>query len=183
MKGAGVSVSLWLWQTSNEEAVGKSIRRLAVALGFTLLATSASAADPSYLFVGAGSWATFRDTKRSGEIDIAYRPAYQFWIFKPHAGLLVAFDGDFYGYAGILTDIHLGNRWIVTLSTAVGGYGGHGFDLGSTAEFRSGIDMTYRFENSSRVGVGVYHMSNAGLTNQNPGSESVLLEYFYPLHW
>lgn len=158
-----------------------SIKKLAVAAFFTLSTAPAMAADPSYLWVGAGTWETFRDQYRTGEFDLAYRPGYQFWIFKPHVGFLVAGDGDYYGYAGILTDIKWTNHLVTTLSTAVGGYGGHGYRLGSTVEFRSGIDFAWQFSDQSRLGVGIYHISNAGLTDRNPGSESALLSYSYPL--
>ena len=34
--------------------------------------------------------------------------------------------------------------------------------------------------NNVRVGVGVYHISNAGLGKENPGSESIILKYQIP---
>jgi hypothetical protein len=70
---------------------------------------------------------------------------------------------------------------VITPSFAVGGYGGHGYRLGDHVEFRSGGDFAWRFDDASRVAVGIYHISNGGLTQRNPGSESLLLEYFYPL--
>ena len=42
--------------------------------------------------------------------------------------------------------------------------------MGNTLEFRSGGDFMYRFRNNVRVGVGVFHISNAGLGYRNPGS-------------
>ena len=38
-------------------------------------------------------------------------------------------------------------------------------------QFRSGGDIYYKFRNNVSVGVGVYHISNAGLGEQNPGAE------------
>lgn len=145
------------------------------------IAPKANAADPSYLMIGVGSWETLRSKYTEPELDLSYRSDYKLWIFKPHAGMLVAKDGDFYGYGGLLTDIYWGKHIVTTLSTAVGGYGGGGFRLGSHVEFRSGVEAAYRFEDKSRLGVGFYHISNAGLTDRNPGSESLMLEYAYPI--
>lgn len=164
------------------------MRRLlqAFVAAVTLLAIGippALAEDPGYIVIGGGTWQTLRDQDRTAEFDIAYRSPYRLWIFKPHFGALVAKDGDVYGYGGLLTDIYWGPHFVTTLSTAVGIYGGNGFDLGSHVEFRSGIDLAWRFDNSSRLGVGFYHISNAGLTSRNPGSESLLLQYSLPVSW
>ena len=48
--------------------------------------------------------------------------------------------------------------------------------------FRSGGDIMYRFKNNVRVGVGVFHISNAGLGYRNPGSEQVILKYQIPFN-
>jgi hypothetical protein len=96
--------------------------------------------------------------------------------------VLVAKDGDYYAYAGLLTDIDLDPHVVATLSAAVGGYGGGGYDLGSHFEFRTGGEMAWRYDDTSRLGVGFYHISNAGITQRNGGSESLLLVYSYPLN-
>ncbi len=140
-----------------------------------------AADDPSYLWVGAGTWETLRDQYRTGEFDIAYRSDYKLWIFKPQIGFLAAGDGDIYGYAGLYTDIYWSQHIVTTLSAAIGGFGGHGFDLGSQFEFRTGGDLAWRFDDASRLGVGFYHVSNAGITARNGGSESLLLAYSLPL--
>ncbi|MGH7126628.1 MAG: acyloxyacyl hydrolase [Stellaceae bacterium] len=44
-------------------------------------------------------------------------------------------------------------------------------NLGSWWEFRTGAELDYRFADNRRVGVGLYHMSNAGLGKENPGVE------------
>ena len=52
--------------------------------------------------------------------------------------------------------------------------------MGNTIEFRSGGDFMYRFRNNVRVGVGVFHISNAGLGYRNPGSEQIIFKYQIP---
>jgi hypothetical protein len=44
-------------------------------------------------------------------------------------------------------------------------------------EFRSGIELSRRLGERSRLGVSFFHLSNAALYNFNPGSESLVLTY------
>lgn len=152
-------------------------------IGAFLISSGPAAAveDPAYLWVGAGTWETLRSNFLKPEIDVAYRSNYKLWIFKPHAGVLVAGDGDYYGYVGLLTDIYWSPHIVTTITAAFGGYGGGGYKLGSHFEFRTGGDVAWRFDNRSRIGVGLYHISNAGITQNNGGSESVLLSYSLPI--
>ena len=39
---------------------------------------------------------------------------------------------------------------------------------------------TNNFKNNVRIGVGAYHISNAGIGYRNPGSEHVVLRYHIP---
>ena len=68
-------------------------------------------------------------------------------------------------------------------SLAVGGYeDGDQIRLGHTLEFRSGGDISFRFRNNVRVGVGIFHISNAGLGYRNPGSEQIIFKYHIPFN-
>ena len=40
-------------------------------------------------------------------------------------------------------------------------------------EFRTGAEFDYRFDDLNRLGVGMYHISNAGIGQKNPGVELV----------
>jgi lipid A 3-O-deacylase len=157
-------------------------------IGLALLAglsvgMAVRADQSSELAVGVGSWETLRAQYRKPEVDIDYRSGTQFWILRPHVGVLAAGDGDYYAYGGLLTDFNLGSRIVLTLNTAIGGYGGNGYHLGSHFEFRNGAEIAYRFENDWRAGVGFYHISNAGITRDNGGSESALFTVVAPLPW
>src|SRR4051812_4296023 len=94
----------------------------------------------------------------------------------------VASDGAFYGYGGFGIDVNFSPNLVLTPNVA-GGYFSHGsgINLGSWWEFRSGAEFAWRFEDMSRLGVAVYHTSNAGLTRINPGAQSILLLYSVPL--
>jgi lipid A 3-O-deacylase len=53
---------------------------------------------------------------------------------------------------------------------AVGLYQGNGdIDLGGPVEFRSSLDISRAFGKRLRIGVELYHISNARLYERNPG--------------
>jgi hypothetical protein len=145
------------------------------------IAASARADEPDLLSFGAGAFDIGKDeTAFEGRIE--YRPGIKFWHFKPFAGAMGTSDGGAYGYAGILLDLHIGSNFVTTLSFAPGAYHkGKGKNLGHGLEFRSQIEVAYRFENRSRLGLAFSHMSNASLGRKNPGTENLLLTYAIPL--
>jgi hypothetical protein len=146
--------------------------------------TDARADQNPLLVVSSGTWETLRAPFRTEEVDVDYRFGTDLiWKIRPHVGLLVAGDGDYYGYGGFVADIDLTNHLVLTLNTAIGGYGGGGYDLGSHFEFRNGAELAYRFSNDWRLGFGFYHISNAGITRENGGSESALVTISAPMPW
>lgn len=157
------------------------------ALGSLLLGTAPEAVaadDADFLRVGAGWWDFNRPDNYAAEFDIAYRSDYKWWFLKHQAGLLGTSDGSVYGYWGLYMDLYFGNRFVVSPSTAVGLYARNGAssNLGSAVEFRSGIDFAYRFDDRSRLGIGIYHISNTGLwDDRNPGEETLMLSYDIPI--
>jgi hypothetical protein len=111
-----------------------------------------------------------------------YRFGDLLWIVAPFIGVMGTGRGAFYGYGGLGFDIVLAGRWIITPTAAIGYFGhGTGIDLGAHTEFRTGAEFNYRFDNLVRLGVGFYHMSNAGIGSQNPGAELVTLVLTVPL--
>jgi hypothetical protein len=60
---------------------------------------------------------------------------------------------------------------------------GDGKALGNEIEFRSGGEISYRYEDRSRIGIGIHHLSNAGLGDKNPGEESFMVNYSIPINW
>ncbi len=120
--------------------------------------------------------------KLSAGFQAEYRAGFGLWLVHPVIGLMVTSDSAVYGYGGIVVDIPVGERYFITPSFAAGAYDeGSGQNLGHTIEFRTGIEVSYRLDDSSRIGIMFHHMSNAGLGGSNPGSESVFINYAIPL--
>ncbi len=155
----------------------------ALALWFAVVAAPALAGeDPPFLALGGGFF-DINDYEEAAELRIAYRGARRLWLFKPFGGLMASSDAAVYGYGGILLDLFFGRRWVLTPSFAAGLYeDGSGKDLGHAVEFRSALELAYRFDNRARVGLSFYHISNASLADNNPGTEVLTLIYSIPLN-
>lgn len=159
-----------------------SLPCLALALLVALaVVPPARADDPAFVAVGVGGF-DVNDDESTFQGRVEYRAERRFTLFKPMAGLMVTGEGGVYGYGGVLIDIFLGRRWVLTPSFAVGAYSkGDGKDLGGTLEFRSAIELSYRLDDRARLGLALDHISNASIYDANPGTESLVLIYAIPL--
>lgn len=155
---------------------------LLAALLAALPVSGARALDPAFLTIGAGSFDMNGD-ETTGAVSVEYQHDKRlFWEFKPMAGLMGTFDGSLYVYGGVAVDLFLGRRFVLTPSFAPGLYfDGGGKDLGHVVEFRSSIKLAYRFDSRARLGLDLFHLSNAGLDDRNPGANVLMLTYSIPL--
>ena len=110
----------------------------------------------------------YQKKHQAAEFRAEYRLDKKVWIFKPLAGVMGTTDSALYGYGGVLVDVYFGRRWVLTPSFAAGYYEkGDGRDLGHELEFRSSIELSYRFDNRTRLGLSFYHLSNANIGDFN----------------
>jgi hypothetical protein len=163
------------------------MRRVAIGLLLGLLPFAARPAmaqitfgspnDPPRFALGGGAFDVLPDNKKqhAGVTGLAlaeYRFGDVWWILSPFIGAMGTGKGAFYGYFGLGFDINVPGNFVFTPSAAAGYFeSGQGIDLGSWWEFRTGAELDYRFADDRRVGIGFYHMSNAGLGKKNPGVE------------
>lgn len=176
-----------VWLSYAHPSGGITVRKyLSVAiLAITALVSmekTVLAEEPAFLSVGAGVYdVNDSETTAEGRVEYRFSEANKIWHFSPFIGLMANAEGATYGYGGVGLDIFFGKRWVLTPNFAVGLYGnGDSKDLGHAVEFRSGVELAYRFDDRSRLGLTFHHISNAGLDDQNPGTESVLLVYSMP---
>jgi hypothetical protein len=151
---------------------------LALAVG----AGAARAQDPAFVSLGVGYFDVNKQDADAADFRLEYRHGEKFWIFKPWVGVEATSDGAVYGAGGILVDVFLGRRFVLTPSFGAGYYeDGSGKKLGHEIEFRSQIEVSYRFDDRSRLSAAFSHISNAGIGDENPGVEVVNLYYALPL--
>ncbi|ABA57508.1 hypothetical protein Noc_1000 [Nitrosococcus oceani ATCC 19707] len=135
--------------------------------------------EPSYLDFGAGAFNFSDDPTAAGYIEYRYGKKLSF--IGPVMGIMANTDGGVFGYGGFYADLKY-RRLIVTPLATVGGYHqGGSKDLGGIFQFRTAITFAYQFDGDSRLGVRLSHISNAGLHDDNPGENEILLTYSLPL--
>jgi len=172
-------------RTTNRCQVPRGIRLpLAIlVLGITVVpvvAGPANAQDRSdHLAFSVGAFDALNST-RSAEVGFELRFAPRAFELRPVIGVAVTSDEGGYVLAGLRRDFDVAERWVLTPHFGLTVYDeGDGKDLGHAVEFRSGVELAYRLNDRSRLGVSFYHLSNAGLDETNPGSESLVLVYSF----
>jgi len=139
-------------------------------------------ADVDLLTIGGGWHSICREKYETAEFRLEYKFHQEFHRFRPLIGITATLKGAVYTYGGIGLDLVLCKRIVVSPNFAAGYYyNGGGRNLGYPIEFRSGMELAWRFRNLSRLGMHFYHISNASLGKRNPGVESLVLYYSIPV--
>jgi hypothetical protein len=112
-------------------------------------------------------------------VRLAGTPIWRFnrfnMVLVPAFGAMKTQKNAFYGWVGGSLMIPLSARWGLIPETGVGYYRrGEAKDLGGSLEFRSGLEVVHRVDDRLRVGVELYHLSNAGIHRLNPGANSLV---------
>ena len=146
----------------------------------------AQADDPAFLSFAAGSYDWNRQKDQGVEVRVEYRHDKKILgPLKPFVAAAVSKNDTTQTFVGVgvLMDIYFGKRFVVTPSFAPHFYNGGNtkLDLDYALEFRSQMELAYRFDDRSRLGLAVSHYSNASLGKTNPGTESALLYYSLPV--
>lgn len=140
-------------------------------------------ADPPLIALGAGD-IDFDHREPAGELRGEYRFAQGFYFIKPMIGAFGTSRHSVYVYGGLRADLVFLDHYVVMPNAAVGWYTrGDGKALGSPVEFKTGVEFAYRWDGGTRLGVAFDHISNAGLTKLNPGTEQLLLMLSLPVPW
>ena len=100
---------------------------------------------------------------------------------SPAFGVVGTDEGATYGYGGLRLQMPVG-RFRFALHSAVGVFDeGDGLDLGGPLEFRSGLEAVYVLRSDVVLGANFYHLSNGGIYDENPGTNSLTLSVgFHP---
>lgn len=166
------------------------MRRAGVLL-FMLLAAffagiPAGAEQPVAVTASAGAFSVLDGGVQSYETgwELSFAPRPIRWVPRflhktnTTLGVMATSRGTLYVYGGFRYDRPLGKSWWLSPQWATGlYYRDGGRELGGPLEFRSGIELSRRLGERSRLGLLLYHLSNARLYGFNPGGESLVLTY------
>src|SRR5699024_6872829 len=122
--------------------------------------------EPSYVDLGAGAF-NFNHNNPSAAGYVEYRYGKKFFFIGPLIGIMANTDGGVFGYGGVYANIKY-RKLVLTPIITLGGYRqGGSKNLGGIFQFRTGITLSYQFDQGSRLGVRLAHASNAGIYNRN----------------
>ncbi len=172
-----------LLERRSRGSLGATVAAFVAALLAALPGSAWAAEDgePDFLTFGVGYFDMFKD-QNAFIGNLEYRSNKSLWYLKPHVGVFATSDGGAYIYTGVRLDIFIGNRFVISPNFSPGLYHeGGGKDLGFEVEFRSGLELGYRFDDRGRLTVAMHHLSNASLADKNPGTETITLYYSLPL--
>jgi hypothetical protein len=178
--------------------------RARTALGAACLAAALSAGPAAaqdrgiggHLQLGAGYYDVVDQDDESVEFAAIYRPGVRYLTFGarpgdvwrgigPQVGASINTDGGALGHAGLYLDIRPAENWVVWPGVNVAAWEeGDSKDLGGTFQFKSALYVGYRLPWDDLLGVSFRHVSNAGIHDSNPGSDTLFLTYtvsFAPL--
>ena len=137
--------------------------------------------EPPLLSVAAGAAGLF-DRRQDFFWAVEYRPAFRLFHLGPWLLAGTGRNQEFYAAAGLLADLPLGKRWVLTPSFGGGYYHAEkGLDLGFDMQFRSAIELAWRFRGGQRLGISFAHLSNGSLGDFNPGTETLSIAVALPL--
>lgn len=154
-----------------------------VFLGSFAPLIDASECPVPLLSLGGGYWDAGH-SHADGLIQVEYKAGKCFWNFiRPQASLIFPeFRAVFLG-VGFAIEIHITDHLIFSPNFEPGlYYRGKGKNLGCPIEFRSAAEFSYEFKNKMRIGMQYYHLSNASISNRNPGANAATVFLAFPLN-
>lgn len=162
------------------------MKYICMALLFAI-SGAAFAEESGYAKLFIGTVDTFRDNQ-----DTQYGAEYEFgtgftrYNFKPAIGLIRTREQSHFLYASInRTSKFTGADTGLALAFSLGSGlymhgGGEDTDLGSWFELRSSAGLLWLFSDETRLGVHFAHLSNASVSETNPGTEMITFTYELP---
>lgn len=90
-------------------------------------------------------------------------------------------NDDKYVGLGVSVEKRLSGWILIAATTGIGRFSNIYLNLGSKTEFRSGVDLFFKISSKIMVVLSLYHYSNGGISDYNPGAESLALRFVIPL--
>ena len=163
-----------------------SLRKIVLIVAFFFFVNSYQflfAQDQSFLAISVAAFDVIQQHESSIEGRLEFRVDKLSWKLNPLMGIMGDSNGAKHFYFGVFSEYIFGESFILSPSFAPGLYfKGKSKDLSFILEFRSQIEIAYRFNNDMKIGVSVNHISNASIKSPNIGVESLAFTFVFPFH-
>ena len=160
----------------------KATFTIGVAIFLSSFSSAVLGQTDLYMLAGTGV-GNILDSPRGGYVSFELRKPiirHKDVIFTGNVVLEGEKDEKYIGL-GVSAEKRLSSRIKIAISTGIGRFSNINLDLGSKTEFRSGVDLFYRISRKVMLVMSFYHYSNGGISDYNPGAESVALRVVIPL--
>ncbi|MBO1256352.1 acyloxyacyl hydrolase [Alteromonas sp. 5E99-2] len=165
----------------------KYIITILLKLILLVVATSISqlnyANETGFFTVSVGHAGVFdRDLDDPEVVKLEYRfKPTKFLQLAPGLGVSRAGNNANFVFGFVERDFYVKKHWVVSPNFGAGFFNdSESLNLGYDIQFRSGVRIAYEFENKMRLGVELFHLSNGGLGDSNPGTEPAFLSLSVP---
>lgn len=163
---------------------GIRLRAGAVLLAACAAWSSARADDTARLMLGVGQYDIIPDDNKTvaGYLQVRFAAHLggnhdrggSFLGFRPIVGAMANGDEGLFGYVGVAAPLAWG-PWEVELSGGPGAYSrGESTNLGGTFQFHVGLAASRALGGGLRLGVAMYHISNANIHRRNRGTNTLM---------
>lgn len=147
-----------------------------------LLTKLTFAQDQSFFAVSIAAFDVIQQHEPSLEGRLEYRLDKSNWKIDPFIGIMGNSDEAKYIYFGNYVEFVFFNKLVLSPSSGLGFYfRGKSKDLSFILEFRSQLEIAYRFKNLMKIGISLCHISNASIKPPNIGVESLALTFVFPI--
>ena len=126
-----------------------------------------------YLEADAGVFEVF-DSDRTGFFNVQFQSGHHLSVLYPITGFMFNVTSGYYLYTGLALPLPVTDFLILQPSISPGYYErGDGIDLGCPFEIRSSCAILVKVKNLMQLGIEIAHLSNAGISKHNPGTETL----------
>ncbi len=140
---------------------------------FAFIYTEQACANKIVLGIGKFNFRKSQDL----EYRLEYRAALNHFL-SPLAGIMLANKEAKFLYAGVSLYKDISESYRVNFTLTPGLYmKGHNKDLGRKFQIRTQIELWKIFSDRMEAGIAISHTSNAGLSEKNPGKESITFQW------
>ena len=163
------------------------MKRSLFALSLAVVAATVTAEGTAYgkLFIGTIDVGSEHEDTQYG-FEYQFASGVSRFDFKPFVGFLRTRYESHYAYTGLsrtskFTDKPTGLAVNISLGAGYYTHGDKGdTDLGYPLELRSSGGLLWLFADGTRIGIHYAHLSNANISDVNPGTELLTITYELP---